>query len=407
AGLVGAGAALLLPATVGPAVYVAGALADPARFSTFKPTWLLARELEADFAPATRDAAFAEIDDRLLDGELSPAALDAIAERALARQADTARAWSPAWVRMFERVTTSAPRAAEQRARFARQQWVLQLEVLPRVLHGGSIALRIRQVPRYGSRPWSPPDMRVTKFAIGPVEHRPAGGSEVVERDPRGFVASRDVVIPLSDSEWARLPVGSVHEVRLTVDLFNQAVAPAYNPATHTLLAAEPVRICTPVPLRTDPALREAVAVAVGVRRIQVSEARRGDPPGFRVSMPFVVTRAPVGVAWAVSLRAGDSEWPVGIVHFRPGVPGTMLAEGMLPPDFTLTRADVVLRPSQSAAARNADLAEIWGEPVVLADREVTWDQRHTVLPSGAVTSTLIGPHATMRPAARHNGATP
>jgi ribosomal protein L37E len=366
----GAGSALLVAAVLGPAAWFVGAVTNPGAFARLKPVWLLARELEADAAPASRDAAFAELHDRRLDDRLDPDELDALAEQALARQADPGRPWSPAWARLFERVVVGAPRATEQRARFDRQQWLMTMAVRRRVLHGGSVALIIKLEPRFGSRPWGVQDVRVTGLTLGPVEHQPPGEPPVADRESWTVLGS-EVVVPLTDAEWARLAVGGVHEVRATVEAVSTDRVMV---ATQSLRAAGPVRIEAPLRLRTDPALRQAVTDAVSAAGTRVTLGADGRPDRLDVTVPLSVRPSPVGFAWDVSLRADGREYPVGIAYFRPNVAGLMAAEGVLPPAFTADRADVVLRPSRSAASMKIDLAEIWGEPLVIPDQPIRWD---------------------------------
>jgi hypothetical protein len=110
-------------------------------WNTYKPAWLLQREL-TDPDVATADGAGAELAARIQAGSLSTARTERVVDAALALQADAGAPWSSGIAAILARSRAADRVSSTQLARFIRQSLRSEVELPDRVARGSGIPMR-------------------------------------------------------------------------------------------------------------------------------------------------------------------------------------------------------------------------------------------------------------------------
>ena len=378
-GVAAGGVALLAAGLLGGAAML-GAV-DPL---PLEPAWWLARVADGRDAPAAT-AALGELARRQAAGSLSQGRTDALADRALALQADRSRPWDSRWGALLEAARAAGRLDDARWSRYARQAFDLRVVVRPRVRLGDPLSVDV-----------SPGATRVgpgaTFYALYQWQSLSVGGaalgSPALDTTPAAWVARlgggwegtpRTVVL---EGEAAHTAAVGAVEVEAAVPYwigeFTGGTIPSTRPAvvlaSGTVRQARTVRIVARDDLDgvvvIDPAAAGAMARAVGARWVEWSERAGRVVVAIDVNTPAL----PYPLKHAVFLRAGGEEVRVGELVATPGGSSMQdrdpkLDQGKLPAAVVRTgRVDVVLRPDTEAIVRDPHGPPPWGGEIVLKD---------------------------------------
>jgi hypothetical protein len=344
--------------------------------NAFKPTWWLVREARgAD--PVRRDDALVELGSRLEHGRLSQPTIDALTERALALQADASLPWAAVWGDWVERALLAGKLSNARRERYFRQAmapWFAELLARPRVRRGDPFPLLIKGQPgpRLGGRPSFGERDQAILFDGVPLAPAPEMNGRRPDRFP--VTPNRSEILPAE-----QVPYNALRDGRHTVVIVGAHLCSAPGQSLDSQATTVPYHLETAwelvpadapvVEMVDDPSLLESIRplVAAGVELID------GPGPGTNAVVRVSFNRLPVGVAYDVILRSGETEWPAGSVCAPAGVYtwrgsyGSPGAHG-----GTEGPIDVVLRPNPVAAVETTDVVRVWNHELVLPNVLVT-----------------------------------
>lgn len=383
AGLVWGGAALFAPAflitVLGIVVGLRGL--DPIGYM---PLWWLMNDADRSAAPV-RDNALREIARRAKSNQLSDGQLRTVAARALEAQADRSRAWVPLWGDVFEAAHTANAVTAEQWKQYVYKapQWTL--DARPRVRQGAPLAVRFsRDDARLGTNTQMWFNYTYTDVLIdGKPCSRSVRGSGGGSNLSVGGGGSSSQTVEPDDAAMKDLAPGPHRvTVRMEIRLYDLPYAAAQTATplvTQTIALDSDWELVNEPTVRvvTDPSLRPAVEKSVRITRV----ARQAYDPDH-ISVEVEASSPPVGLGYAVILRAGNREHNVGSVSFK-AVPasakmggGHSWHTGSQVRDLKADVCDVILRPSLNAVEATVDLTEMWDGELVFKDVKIEGPKR-------------------------------
>jgi hypothetical protein len=338
--------------------------------NAFKPAWWLVREARGTNA-VRRDEALVELGSRLEHGRLSQEPIDSLVDWALAIQGDAGAPWPTVWGDWVERVLVAGRLSDARRERYFRQgigPWYASLVVRPRVRRGDRFPLIVQGQPgpRLGARPsYVVRDHAVLFDGVPLILSAP--------RDDWFFINPNLPTVLRAD----QVPFDRLGDGRHTVVVAGTFVCSAPGRPADSAGTAVPFRVeqtwelfpadAPAAEVVDDPSLLETIRplVAGGI------ELHDGPVPGTFAEVTVIFNRLPVGVAYDVILRSGESEWPAGTVCAPQGVYAQRGSHASLR-GAPGGRMDIVLRPNPSAAIESVDVLRVWNQELVLPNVLVT-----------------------------------
>lgn len=416
----GAVAAFLPAATVGVVVF---AVVTGTDLNAYKPVGLLLWEGRGRDA-ARAEAAVNELLARMQGSELAEAQRRAAVAAAFEAQADTARPWCAAWGDVLDRARLDDLLDEREVARYRNGAAVLEFKARPKVRAGDHlpVVVRLKEARVGGSVMLMAGAMLADARMDGEKLKRPKPatlaswiwGAEAPE--PNLHVGWYYIGGPRS--QWQGRSYGEARmvfaipkdaapgvrtvEIELQVRTEPQATGTFQWPSTlepeHPHVRSHRGKMVVEV-LPADGAGVELVEPTPELRaelerllRPQATHAYVYDNGMAAVaggSQQFSVKDLPVPVAFDVVWRAGDREYPMGILTSGSSAderaPYTYDWAGQewsrtiacTPPlEFKDKRIDVVLRPNPGVAGRTLDVFEMYNGELVFEDVEVTWSDQ-------------------------------
>lgn len=236
------------------------------KWDRHKPVWLLSREAQAGRSDV-RDAALAELRRRVEGGGLSNQQMLSLAERALARQADPNKTWSPGWGLLIEAVHDQGKLGPENWRRYVRQGFPQHSFVGPPTPWGASWPLKIGAT-RLGAR-----GRLYFSVQQEPEPQNASGDATLLALRRRGWPSK---VVGFEASSWGPYTfdgqirisspsgppaVSEVMTLRVLVDVYDTAQSTVARPGAGSA-ALPPVRVemsATWTVLRSQPGNRAGV----------------------------------------------------------------------------------------------------------------------------------------------------
>jgi hypothetical protein len=372
-----AGVLLLIVALIGTGTQTA-VTAGKIDWRKHAPAWYLVRETASTDSP-TRDAALAELIQRVKDGKLDRGSADALVVRGLAHQADAAQGWVRAWGDLIEAARYAKLVSDADWGTYALQSVQLRINPRVRVVAGDPLPIGISQS--------TPPRLGGARFSLYFSWETPqvAGGDVRVLGDyARAQPYHGKVDAGSGSSYWtpaveakdtAAWPAGERVPLTATFridayDYTNQGDL-STRPTTPVLASKQqPVSAQFDVLPRgtkvewtaVDPKLRQRVRDSVTVDM---------QPPRSRRYAMVHTRDCPANLLMRASWRriADGKEFPDEYSDVRGHPQGSMgfgmnLPAALKPGD----RVELVLRPNIDAAKRSIDTSPIWGEEIVIGD---------------------------------------
>ena len=303
-----------------------------------KPAWLLARELRST-DDAARDAAVAELERRLNQGELSPAAASTLVDWALDQQADRSLTWDPRWGGLVETARRDKAASDAQWKRYARQGLVPLLAVRPSIRQGDPLPMEVSVDRRTG--PAASWQMYLTVENLA-AAGRPVGAGSFaggMAFTPMGsaysFYAGTQLVPGQQTDAFDLGPAQATARVQLVIGEYQprgngwnapvsaEAVSPLVRDAVELSASFDVLgRDAPPGFVTTDESLRPKVEARVWVSPLRwVSEAAAAADTGLGAGGVWIV-----GVRETGAGPSGDAGAPLGYDPFLRLPDGTDLA---------------------------------------------------------------------------------
>ncbi len=365
--LLASGLIMLLVGLLGTAL-VGWGMARNADVTRLKPVWWLLSDAR-NGTPGVRAVALRELTSRLIAGQLSNTQINSVVERGLDVQANPKQPWATGWGDFIETAETVGNVSSEKWQRYARQAletgWIV--DTRPQVRKGAPLPIRKKNASaRVGQnqRLWI--EYRITKLELDGVDcdkrHTGSGGGTGLGSSGTGASWS---AMNADDPVLSKLDLGQ-HTVRLTVDVkvcdqrkpSQAGQYPAIWQGTITRNANFDLVDKATVNVVKDDSLRQAVEKAIKITR---QEKQSGE----RLSLNIDVQNPPVGLAFQVFAKQGDSEWRIGAVNFAARTSSGWHVGGDAK-GFQDGPFDVVLRPSLEAAEGHVEANEMWDGQVVV-----------------------------------------
>ena len=365
-GLIAGGAVLMLLGA-GPLAMVGLVGLRGVDLTQYKPASMIIREVggpDATMRPALR-----ELTRRLRAGGLSDAQVNALADRALAGQADRSRPWAPQWGQFLEAARDEGRLDQGRWDRYLDQSFVTAMVIRRRIRRGDPIPLSITgDLPRVGTK---------ERFALsldGPAplvvagETLSAGTPDARGRPPRRtrVVGMPAVTLVYPDpAALARVPDGE-HLARAGVNVTIQDVGgAASHPPYRTSVQLDAKFTLLPA---DEPSVHPVTLAEGLLDRVRESvTAELVVPESGPARLDLRSRRSPVNDVFGVFLRgAGAADWPVATVVLGPD--GEYVLTTNAPAGLLAGRVDVVLRSDPQASVESLYWSGIWPEDVLLED---------------------------------------
>jgi hypothetical protein len=348
----------------------------------YKPTWLLKRDL-AGTGPAAGKA-LAELTARMAapKSSLSEDDVAEISGQCLAKQANRAITWDPAWGRFIEGAHAANRLPAEKWATYAKQAIDVSLVVRPTVRQGDPVPLgltahtaRVSGAQFVALFDWT--DIRIDgNPAAKPMRNASGIHGHNGSMEMRGNGAGMTYYTPLVEGKHSAALGAGEHDLSLKLPLAvydasavgsgdRQSALPAQSElATMTLDLRASFTVFdadhAPRIVVMDESLRPKVEAAVKVNAVTLQRE------GKRVFVDFSLVEPPMRVAFHVTLRPprggeidiGDGEAPAGQNHGYATSGKWDVGDA--------ERVDVVFHPNVQAAIRSTDASPIWGGEVIV-----------------------------------------
>lgn len=358
---------LLLPslAYLGAATYFVARGVD---VNQYRPVWWLLLDANST-VPAIRNGALAALNSKLASNKLSTAQIDTIAENALKLQGDPSRTWDPGWGDFVELAQATNRLSAEKWQRYLKQAPTMRFQARAKVRRGAPLPLRLTHDARVGTQStlWAAYRYKAVEISGRTTKGNAGSGGGTSLRSTSG--GSSGWTVSADDPALTNLPDGP-QTIRLTLDL-DIHTYPAYNAnnsrppdATSTMTLETTWELVSgpTVTANTDPSHRPAVEKALTAT---IEPPRANGFHSTYISVNINSASPPVPLTFDVFLRHDGKEWKINPIAFPAGRSHGWHTGNNLP-DFKADVADIILRPSLTAAESQVDFTEYWDGEVVL-----------------------------------------
>lgn len=335
---------------------VVTAIAGNINWMEYKPVWWLTREARSSVA-TTRTPALNELQRRITATELSQAQIDALADEALAIQADQTKTWDSGWGNIVESARSGNQLDQQRWVRYARQ--AVQVKVVPRdtVLRGQPLALNLYTPGRTGTRNFFYGDFTIdTLIDNGVILHKQHGsfGTSISTGDHGWMSTSIDLSKHLKN-----LMDGPQHQtVQVSMKVRedptgNTSGAPTL--AQFTIeLPIDWTLVSTPtVEMIDDASKLSAVVAAFQSVKLTRASWRKG------LDINLQLQNLPVSLSHDVYISAGEQEFKAFTLTMLPGNMG--YGTGCELPKFALPETvDLIFRPNPMNAETTVSVKQCW-----------------------------------------------
>jgi hypothetical protein len=380
-GLIFLALVLLAPAALWAAVV--GTLAfRGVDFIRIKPvTWLL-NDAESNSSFRQHDA-FAELGRRCSAGELTPAQLDRILDRALTVQGerhitpDHVLVESPSygqWIEFIEAARAAGKVSDARWQRYAEQSVVFMFSARPHVRRGDVIPFWLGQWQRC-AKSWFAPNYTVALEIDGqPVQFVPTNYPDA-KYLPRAYEETHLAwFIDPSDPVYQKLADGE-HEAKafITVTMPGRG---AKNPLPPVSVSKKQIASAkfvlqpadrSSVQMDSDPNLKPQIEQWLHRQSLRQSASDHSGDLEL-VLVPDFSQKLPIDLAFQVAIRADGKDWPCLLPVCFQGQFGSMGIALAKVKDLHAKTADVILKSDPAAAARTLNIERIWDGEITLKD---------------------------------------